>query len=411
MFYTWSVREIPPDPFPSVSAALAAARRLDDQELVDAVLESEKAIRAHQAHTAALVTEMNMRIEALGPTLSGAADTVAVTLAVSPRSADHLLDTSLGLCDREVVWAALAEGRIDRAKACKIVRELQEIPDPRREHLELLAIDYALDHTGHQLHARLLQMTGDADPDGTLRKKALDDRGVWITPRGHGMADIHAYLSAEQAEAFMQGLEQLADSPQCPDPHGQGEGRRTAQRLADALSGFLAEHTTWDVAVDVVISADALLGDNDWTPRIRQLGPVASDIARDLCFSPDARWRRLVTDPLTGTLVDMSAQTYRIPKRIREAVKARDVTCRFPGCHQPAEYLDCDHIVPWPAGRTRAVDLAGECRRHHRVKTHSAWKVVHDPDSPTHDMVWTSPLKTRHRTTAHNYHRRTDTPD
>jgi hypothetical protein len=400
--------ELPTDPFPSVSAALAAARRLDDQELIDTILDAEKQIRARQAQAAVLATELHQRIEKLGQPLSGAADTLAVTLTVSPRSADRLLDTSLGLCDREVVWAALAEGRIDRAKACAIVRELEDIPDPRREHLELLAIDYAATHTGHQLHKHLLRMTCEADPDDTLRKKAVDNRGVWITPRGHGMADVHAHLSAEHAEAFIQALRQLAASTDCPDPYQQGDTRTPDQRRADALTGFLVQHTSWDIHVDVVISADTLIGDNDWTPQIRQLGPVASEIARDLCFSPDARWRRLVTDPLTGTLIDMSSTNYRIPQRIRDAVKARDLTCRFPGCHQPAEYLDCDHIIPWPDGKTRPADLAGECRRHHRVKTHSAWTVHHDPASPTHDMVWTSPLKTRHRTTAHNYHRRTD---
>ena len=145
------------DPFPSVSAALADARALDDQELVDAILAGEIQMRAAQARHAVLITEMNQRIEALGHPLSGAADTLAVTLTVSPRSADHLLDTSVDLCDREVVWTALAEGRIDRSKAVRILRELAGVPDPRREYLELLAIDYAQTHTGHQLHTRLLQ--------------------------------------------------------------------------------------------------------------------------------------------------------------------------------------------------------------------------------------------------------------
>ena len=57
-----------------------------------------------------------------------------------------------------------------------------------------------------------------------------------------------------------------------------------------------------DVTVDVVISADALIGDNDWTPESNAWGPIGSQIARDLCTSPDARWRLLVTDPVTGQL-------------------------------------------------------------------------------------------------------------
>ena len=36
------------DPFPSVSAALADARRLDDQDLCDAIHDAEMALRRHQ---------------------------------------------------------------------------------------------------------------------------------------------------------------------------------------------------------------------------------------------------------------------------------------------------------------------------------------------------------------------------
>ena len=398
--------EIPEDPFPSVSATLADARALDDQELVDELTDVTRSIRALQAKQAAIIAEVDSRIRSLGNPMSGTAETVAVTLAMSPRSAEHLTDNSVELCSREVVWAALAQGRIDLTKAQRIVDELHEVPDPRREYLELLAIEYALDHTPHQLRRYLLGLTCDHDPDATLRKRALDNRGVSVTPRGHGMADISAYVSVEVAEAFMQALEKLAASPECADPYAQGDARTKEQRCADALAGFLTAHCTYRINVDVVIPADTLIGDNEYGAESKRLGPITSELARTLCFSPDARWRRLVTDPLSGRLVDLSAETYRIPERIRRAVKARDLTCRFPGCHRSAEYADCDHIVPWPKGKTRATDLAGLCRHHHRVKTHSAWKVKHDPSTPHHDMVWTSPLGTVHATTAHNYHRR-----
>jgi hypothetical protein len=238
--------------------------------------------------------------------MSGTAETVAVTLAMSPRSAEHLTDLSVELCHREVVWAALADGRIDATKAQRIVDELHEVPDPRREHLELLAIEYATDHTPHQLRRYLLALTCDHDPDATLRKKALDNRGVSVTPRGHGMADINAYVSVEVAEAFIQALEDLAAKPDCPDPYLQGDHRTKDQRCADALAGFLTAHCTYQINVDVVIGADTLIGDNDYHAESKRLGPITSELARTLCFSPDARWRRLVTDPLTGRLVDMA---------------------------------------------------------------------------------------------------------
>lgn len=403
MFYTDEVSESVTDPFPCLESALSDVRRLDDQLLVEALQGLQLARRRADAEEAVLVGEVVRRIEALGYPVSGASEELATMLVTSPRSADRLLDASVGLCERGLVWSALADGRIDRGKALLIIRELQDVPDPDRERLELVALGFAEGHTTHQLRRRLHQMCGDADPDETIRGEQIDKRGVWISPRAHGMADVYGYLSLEQAEAFMQSLEQAAAAEDCPDPYGQGEARSAAQRRADALTGFLDAHCVFDVTVDVVISADALIGDNDWTPELKRRGPIGSEVARMLCWSPDARWRRLVTDPCTGSLVDMAADSYRIPRRIREAVKARDRFCTFPGCHQPAEFFDIDHIQAWPKGKTEASNLSGRCRRHHVVKTHSAWKVSHDPTGPRIDQRWTSPLGQVYMTGAWDY--------
>ncbi|MBK9434282.1 MAG: hypothetical protein IPN52_03875 [Micrococcales bacterium] len=118
------------DPFPSVSAALADARRLDDQDLCDAIHDAEMALRRHQAHTAVLTAELNSRIQAMGYSLNGAAEELATMLAISPRSADHRMDTAVGLCDRELLWAALYDGRIDQAKAVRSTTCSPRSPTP-----------------------------------------------------------------------------------------------------------------------------------------------------------------------------------------------------------------------------------------------------------------------------------------
>ena len=277
------------DPTPSVSAGLADARRLGDQELCDALLAAEVAIRRQQAEAAVLIAELVSRIEAMDHPISGAAEEVAALLAVSPRSADHRLDAAVGLCGRELVWAALFQGRIDVSKANLIVDLLAAVPDPRREQLELIALDFAPTHTGHQLRRKVLSLTCEKDPDDVLRRQAVDRRGVWIRAAGRGMADIGGYLSAEHAEIFLQALQRLADAVEVADPYQQGDERTAEQRRADALVGFLGMHTVVDVTGDVVISADALVGDSDWTPESKRLGPIASEVARDLCLSPDAR--------------------------------------------------------------------------------------------------------------------------
>ena len=100
------------DPFPSVSATLARARALDDQELCDEVQTAERAIRKMHAEIAALTAEMQSRITAMGYPLSGASEEFATLLAISPRSADHRMGTAVALCEREVVWG-LVERVVD----------------------------------------------------------------------------------------------------------------------------------------------------------------------------------------------------------------------------------------------------------------------------------------------------------
>ena len=44
-----------------------------------------------------------------------------------------------------------------------------------------------------------------------------------------------------------------------------------------------------------------------------------------------------------------------------EFVRARDLTCRFPGCNAPAEYCDVDHTVAHPAWCDAPVTISIVC--------------------------------------------------
>ena len=67
---------------------------------------------------------------------------------------------------------------------------------------------------------------------------------------------------------------------------------------------------------------------------------------------------------------------YRPPPRLRELVAARDLTCRFGPCGQPAWRTDLDHTVPWhKGGRTCSCNLGGCCRTHHKIKQLPGWSL------------------------------------
>ncbi|MGH3648458.1 MAG: AAA family ATPase [Micromonosporaceae bacterium] len=52
-----------------------------------------------------------------------------------------------------------------------------------------------------------------------------------------------------------------------------------------------------------------------------------------------------------GTVTDVGRRSYRPPAALADLVRARDRSCRFPGCRHRAELCDLDHTVPFPAGR------------------------------------------------------------
>jgi HNH endonuclease len=106
----------------------------------------------------------------------------------------------------------------------------------------------------------------------------------------------------------------------------------------------------------------------------------------------DATWRRILTDPVSGTLLDYGTDTYTPGAVLDAHVTTRDHTCRFPGCTRPATGCDLDHTIPWPTGPTSADNLSALCRHHHRAK-HTGWTLTQHRAG---HLTWTTPTGAVH---------------
>jgi len=220
------------------------------------------------------------------------------------------------------------------------------------------------------------------------------------------MATIYATLPIPDAMALWNAVTSLAHRDQRAD-----DPRTMAHRRADALTAMA--HSVLDdrtlpvmqgkkrLDTQVVISLETLLGVNDDAAEIVGYGPIPAHLARRLATESDT-WRRLVTDPVTGHLLDYGTTTYRPPTALREFIIARDRTCQFPSCNVAGWRCDLDHVVPWTGtregGHTSADNLITLCRRHHRMKTHNRWRVtIFKPDEVGLDgsaetvLRWASP--------------------
>ena len=121
----------------------------------------------------------------------------------------------------------------------------------------------------------------------------------------------------------------------------------------------------------------------------RQAGIILTDQLNTLLADPDTLFRLHSFDPDTGVLNRHDPKTYRPGAQLARAVRARDGTCRFPGCTTPAQRCQLDHVTPFPRGQTIIENLASLCTSHHGFKHHAGWRLSITPDGI---CTWNSPL-------------------
>jgi hypothetical protein len=117
-------------------------------------------------------------------------------------------------------------------------------------------------------------------------------------------------------------------------------------------------------------------------------GPAART---HLVLAPDKTHGGALSTAAASTPVD----AHDPPPAMRESVILRDGVCCFPGCRVDARACDLDHLLAYvcldeggPPGQTSLENLACLCRRHHRLKTFTAWTYTRLVDGR---YGWTSP--------------------
>ena len=78
-----------------------------------------------------------------------------------------------------------------------------------------------------------------------------------------------------------------------------------------------------------------LLGQADEPATLDGYGPIDLETARRLAGGAKS-WVRILTHPVTGTVLDVDRKTYRVPKALRRWLGVREPVCPFPGCIRSA---------------------------------------------------------------------------
>ena len=229
----------------------------------------------------------------------------------------------------------------------------------------------------------------DSDPNRapTRNSHSLDSPIAADTPAA---ADADAAAAADDDAA--------RGTPYTPGTLGLGSSAKRDTALDTGswrprnLSRGVSAH------VQVTVTLETLLNLANDPAHLTGYGTITAEVARALAFQPKSTWRRLITDPRTGTLLDYGRTKYRPPSPLADHVIARDVTCAHPGCTRAAENCDLDHLLPFPLGTTCECNLRPRCRRHHRIKHETDWQVdlSNDTDDPDGTLITVTP-------TGHSY--------
>lgn len=300
--------------------------------------------------------------------------------------------------------AAVGDGMLSAAHAVVLAEAVWQLPDDPGLAAALEAVVLPSMLAGGcvsvpQLRRRVRRAVLALDPAGAERRhqRAVTERRVEYRPEEDGMASLTALLPAPEAQLIYARLTAAATLLPAVDPRTLDQ-RRADLFIDGMLSGLphdgLPQLQGRRPAIQVVVSADTLLGLDDEPAHLTGYGPITAQTARRLAADGSGTWRRLLTEPDTGALLDIGERRYRPPQRLRDYVSARDDVCAFPTCNQPGYRCEYDHIVPFGSGGgTRRDNLALTCRRHNQAKAGTGWSYRRNRDG---SFTWLTPAGRRY---------------
>jgi len=163
------------------------------------------------------------------------------------------------------------------------------------------------------------------------KKKARRPRiGARCVPQPDGLVTIAATMPAADGIAYLTELNRRADATRTSDDE-RTHGERQIDVLRDALHDA-ANTQTGDtstptrnpsrrVEIQVVIDHRALLGLRDDPAELLGYGSITAADVRAMLTQPGTVLRRLVTDPITGVLVDYGKTRYRPDAHLKGLTK------------------------------------------------------------------------------------------
>ena len=94
------------------------------------------------------------------------------------------------------------------------------------------------------------------------------------------------------------------------------------------------EETSTPYKLLVTVPATTLMGVDEAPAMLDGMTPIPAELARELAAG-ESTWQRILTDPITGAYLPVTATTYQPTAQMRLLLRLRHPICAVPGCSRP----------------------------------------------------------------------------
>ncbi|WP_313478648.1 HNH endonuclease [Microbacterium sp.] len=262
-------------------------------------------------------------------------------------------------------------------------QELRDAEAAALARLDRAAHEWVLTCSAAALRQRAKKLVDRITGDTAARRhtRAMADRHVSVSPAGYGMSWLTALLPTHEAVAAMRRLSATAKHTR----KDTREGRTRDQIRADLFSAWLrgvGTATAVQTKVFVTVPVQLLAGGPVPVESASIVGGDSIDPLTAKQLFLDARgFRRVITDPVKGVVVDMDRRTYRPTRAQRDWLTLHHGTCSRDGCTRLAVDADLDHDRPWATGGTTDLtQLRPLCPRDHTIRHRTRVRYRTRPD-------------------------------
>jgi len=315
----------------------------------------------------------------------------------SKGSAGRLVRLGTFLQRFEATAKALDAGDISVDHATSLAFAVTDERAEIYERDETMLLDDArrFDHRNFMKLLRAWKYLADDALDTDDEARNHEKRSLSIAALLNGLAAGAITLEPEGLAILKNAIEayRVTDDDDMPGPR-----RTRTQVLYDALIAALAASINGGVpgvpqrTTDIIVGQDVLNGDAPTEMTLARseivgVGPVPPGLLRRL--AADSAVGRIIATA-AGLPLDVGMQIRFFTRAQKRAIRFRDDTCIWPGCHLPGNWCDVDHAIEASKGGPTNLDLGRFlCHRHHHLR-HKGWQVDYDPHRRTTTI--TSPL-------------------